>query len=67
MSNIKTPSIDAIKRESSLVYNNRVTPIKEQIIYLGEKNMDNTVWVIRRWLNDEMGLINKPRAKKVPK
>lgn len=46
------------KRESQASYRARVEPLKQNIISLGEKHMDNTLWVIRRWLRDEMDLIN---------
>jgi len=60
MSNISA-STDTVKKESSFAYQKRITPIKEQIAYLSERNMDNTVWVLRRWLKDEMGLLNTPK------
>ena len=49
------------KKESTFAYQKRISPLKEQIVSLGEKNMDNTIWVIRRWLKEEMGLINAPK------
>lgn len=58
MSNIRNSAPDPNKRESSVSYQKRISPIKDQIISLGEKNMDNTLWVIRKWLKNEMGLIN---------
>ena len=62
MSNVSIPVTDTGKKESTIAYKKRIAPIKEAIIHLGEKNMDNTVWVIRRWLKDEMGSINTPKG-----
>lgn len=47
------------KKEGHLEYQQRVAPIKNEIITLGERNMDNTVRVIRRWLNDDTRIINQ--------
>ncbi len=40
------------------LYQQRVAELKEKVIRLSEKNMDNTIWVLRRWLNNDMKLIN---------
>ena len=64
MSNLSNSLTNKGKKESSLAYQKRIGSIKEQILFLGEKNMDNTIWVIRRWLKDEMGIINKAPANK---
>ena len=63
MSNVNTPAADTGKKESSVAYKKRIGPLKEQILYIGERNMDKTIWVIRRWLKDETGLVNANPAK----
>lgn len=55
------------KRESRASYKARVDPLKQNIIAIGEKHMENTLWVIRRWLRDEMELINAPKKTKKAK
>lgn len=53
------PPEDGKKKEGHLEYQQRVAPIKNEIITLGERNMDNTVRVIRRWLNGDTRIINQ--------
>ncbi len=45
--------------QNVVAYQKRVSKLKENILYVCEKNMDNTLWVLRRWLRDEMNLVNK--------
>lgn len=47
------------KKESHVEYQERIGVIKNDIVCLGERNMDNTVRVIRRWINGDMRIINK--------
>ncbi len=47
------------KGRDVVAYQKRVTALKDAILYTCERNMENTVWVIRRWLRDEMDLVNR--------
>lgn len=47
------------RKESVREYQQRLTGIKNDIVTLGERNMDNTIRIIRRWLNDDMRIINQ--------
>ena len=47
------------RKESVREYQQRLTGIKNDIVTLGERNMDNTIRNIRRWLNDDMRIINQ--------
>lgn len=47
------------RKESSKEYQQRLAGIKNDIVSLGERNMDNTIRIIRRWLNDDMRIINQ--------
>ena len=47
------------RKESVREYQQRLTGIKNDIVTLGERNMDNTIRIIRRGLNDDMRIINQ--------
>lgn len=47
------------RKESVREYQQRLAGIKNDIVTLGERNMDNTIRIIRRWLNDDMRIINQ--------
>ena len=47
------------RKESPKGYQQRLAGIKNDILTLGERNMDNTIRIIRRWLNDDMRIINQ--------
>ena len=47
------------RKESPKEYQQRLAGIKNDILTLGERNMDNTIRIIRRWLNDDMRIINQ--------
>lgn len=50
---------DETRKESPKEYQQRLTGIKTEIVTLCERNMDNTIRTIRRWLNDDMRIINQ--------
>ncbi len=47
------------RKENPKEYQQRLAGIKNDIVTLGERNMDNTIRIIRRWLNDDMRIINQ--------
>lgn len=47
------------RKETPKQYQQRLAGIKNEIVTLCERNMDNTVRTIRRWLNDDMRIINQ--------
>lgn len=47
------------RKENVREYQQRLAGIKNDIVTLGERNMDNTIRIIRRWLNDDMRIINQ--------
>lgn len=47
------------RRENPKEYQQRLAGIKNDILSLGERNMDNTIRIIRRWLNNDMRIINQ--------
>lgn len=47
------------RKNSPNAYQQRLAGIKNEIVTLCERNMDNTVRTIRRWLNDDMRIINQ--------
>lgn len=64
MSNRENTSAAPNVKENSFAYQRRMNPMKEQILSLCEKNMDNTLWVVRKWFRDEMELVNSPDNKR---
>ena len=50
---------DDSRKNSPNAYQKRLAGIKNEIVMLCERNMDNTVRTIRRWLNDDMLIINQ--------
>ena len=50
---------DDSRKNSPNAYHKRLAGIKNEIVMLCERNMDNTVRTIRRWLNDDMRIINQ--------
>ncbi len=58
-SNTSSASNNNPKKTNHVEYQQRIAPIKNEILNLGERNMENTIRVIRRWLNDDTRIINQ--------
>ncbi len=63
----KDESKNEKKKEHHLEYQQRVGQVKNAILILGERNMENTMRVIKRWLNDDTRIINQNIVEKFGK
>lgn len=64
MSNVKK---EETKKEGHVEYQQRLGQVKNAILTLGERNMENTMRVIKRWLNDDTRIINQSVLEKFTK